>query len=150
MHKTINISIFQSVYSFRFRRHFNFRIFATLKFIKNNRDLNNFFFSQILFPLKKATKTTLHLNISSIGSHIDGLRTFLIFLGVKFDIIWISESWITKNLPPVKNINFPGFNIEKTSTKSTACGTIMCISQNISSKALTDLNIYSAKEMETT
>ena len=110
--------------------------------------MSNFFFSQILFPLKKAAKTTLHLNISSIGSHIDGLRTFLIFLGVKFDIIWISESWITKNLPPVKNINFPGFTIEKTSTKSTAGGTIMSISQNISSKTLTDLNIYSAKEME--
>ena len=59
----------------------------------------------------------MHLNILYIASHIDDLKTFLSLLDVKFEIICISESRITKALPLITSINLLGYNIEQTTAE---------------------------------
>ena len=65
--------------------------------------------------LRKAIKTLhiMHLNILYIASHIDDLKTFLSLLDVKFEIICISESRITKALPLITSISLLGYNIDQ-------------------------------------
>ena len=67
----------------------------------------------------------IHLNISSLASHIHELKLFLSLLKVSFDIICISESRISKHNLPTININITGYNIEHTPTESKAGGTLM-------------------------
>ena len=63
----------------------------------------------------------IHLNISSLASHIHELKLFLSLLNkVSFDIICISESRIPKHNLPTININKPGYNNEHTPTESKA------------------------------
>ena len=65
----------------------------------------------------------IHLNISSLASHIHDLKLFLSLLKVSFDIICISESTLFKHNLPTVNINIPGYNNEHTPTESKAGGT---------------------------
>ena len=90
----------------------------------------------------------IHLNISSLASHIHELKLFLSLLKVSFDIICISESRISKHNLPTININIPGYNTEHTPTESKAGGTLMYISEKISYKICNDLNIYNPKQLE--
>ena len=59
----------------------------------------------------------IHLNISSLASHIHKLKLFLSLLKVSFDIICIFESRISKHNLPTININKPGYNNEHTPIK---------------------------------
>ena len=88
------------------------------------------------------------LNISSLASHIHELKLLLSLLKVTFDIICISESRISKHNLSTININIPGYNIGHTPTESKAGGTLMYISEKISYKILSDLNIYNPKQLE--
>ena len=90
----------------------------------------------------------IHLNISSISSHINDLRNFLNLINLKIDIICISESRISTKNPQTTNIDLPGYNIEQTPTESSAGGTLIYISQSLSYKPRKDLHIYCAKELE--
>ena len=56
----------------------------------------------------------LHLNISSLSSHINELVTFLNLLETKFDIICITESRLSQKNPLTSNINISEYNIEHT------------------------------------
>ena len=62
----------------------------------------------------------IHLKISSLPLHINELNIFLSFSKVKFDIISISESRISKSSTLTTNIDIPGHNIEHTPTESKA------------------------------
>ena len=90
----------------------------------------------------------IHLKISFLASHIHELKLFLSLLKVSFDIICISESRISKHNLPTININIPGYNIEHTPTESKAGGTLMYISEKVSYKIRSDLNIYNPKQLE--
>ena len=92
----------------------------------------------------------LHLNIASISAHIDDLRAFLSLVNHKFDIICISESRISTKHPQTTNIDLPSFNIERTPTESSAGGTLIYNSQNLSYKPRKDLQIFCPKELEST
>ena len=92
----------------------------------------------------------IHLNISSLASHIHDLKLFLSLLKVSFDIICISESRISKHNLPTININITGYNIEHTPTESKAGGTLMYISEKISYKIHNNLNIYNPKQLKST
>ena len=50
----------------------------------------------------------IHLNISSISSHINDLRNFLNLINQKIDIICISESRISTKNPQTTSIDLPG------------------------------------------
>ena len=67
-------------------------------------DLNNF--NKVIAI--KQDLAVLHLNISSLSSHINELKLLLSRLNVNFDIICISESRITKSNLPTNNRYIPG------------------------------------------
>ena len=92
----------------------------------------------------------LHLNISSLSSHINELKLLLSSFNLNFDIIDITESRITKPNIPTGNIHIPGYNIEQTPTESSASGTLIYISQKLSCKNRLDLQIYHPKHLEST
>ena len=87
----------------------------------------------------------LRLNISSLSSHINELKLLLSSFNENFDIICITESRITKSNLPTINIHIPGYNIEQTLTESSAGGTLIYISQKLSYKNRSDLQIYHPK-----
>ena len=62
----------------------------------------------------------LHLNISSISSHIDDLKLLLNLCKKKFHIICLSESRIRKGELPTTNIHIPGYTYEEIPTESSA------------------------------
>ena len=92
----------------------------------------------------------LYLNISAISAHIDDLRTFINLANHKFDIICISEKRISAKHPQTTNIDLRDFNMEQIPTESSAGGTLIYISQNLSYKPRKDLQIYCPKELEST
>ena len=92
--------------------------------------------------------SVIHLNISSLPLHINELKLFLSFFKVKFDIISISESRITKSNTLTTNIDIPGYNIEHTPTESKAGGCLLYISNKIPYKLQNDLNVYCPKQLE--
>ena len=99
---------------------------------------------------KQQDLSILHLNISSISAHIDDLRAFLSLFNHKFDIIYISENRISTKHPQTTNIDLPGFSNEQTPTESSAGGTLIYISRNLSYKPRKDLQIYCPKELGST
>ena len=92
----------------------------------------------------------LHLNNSSLSSHINELKPLLSSVNLNFDIICITESRITKSNLPTSNMHISGYNIEQRPTESSACGTLIYISQNLSYKNKPDLQIYHPKHLEST
>ena len=85
----------------------------------------------------------LHLNISSLS--INKLKLLLSSLDLNFDIICISESRITKSNLSTSNIRIPDYNIEQTSTESSAGGLLIHIFEKRSYKNRSDLQIYHPK-----
>ena len=88
----------------------------------------------------------IHLNISS--SYINDLKNFLNLINQKIDIICISESRISRKNTQTTNIDLPGYNIEQTTTESSAGRALICISQRLWYKPREDLHISCAKELE--
>ena len=109
-------------------------------------DLNDF--NKVI--VTKQDLAVLHLNISSLSSHINELKLLLFNFNLNFDIICITESRITKSNLPTGNIHIPGYNIEQTLTESSAGGTLIYISQKLSYKNRPDLQIYNPKHLEST
>ena len=111
------------------------------------------------YDVKKFTKSKfnsdsnfsiLHLNIASLQFHFDDLIILLQLLDHPFDIIAISETKIQKGTNPTKDINIPNYHYLHTPTESTKGGTLLYISDKLISKPRTDLEIYQAKDIEST
>ena len=98
--------------------------------------------------IKQQDFSLLHLNISSLSCHINDLVNFLALLNTKFDVICITETRLSHKNPITTNIELSGYNIEQTPTESSAGGTLIYISQNLSYKRRTDLQICCSKELE--
>ena len=69
------------------------------------------------------------------------LKLLLFSFNLNFDIIYITESGITKSNLPTSNIHIPRCNIEQTPTESSADGTLIYTFQKLSYKNRPDLNI---------
>ena len=83
-----------------------------------------------------------------LSSHIDDLKIFLSLLTAKVNILCISESRLSQNNPVTTNLDILGYTFEHTPTKSSAGGTLMYISNDITYVLRNDLQIYSPKELE--
>ena len=92
--------------------------------------------------------SVIHLNISSLPLHINELKNFISFFKYKFDIIYLSESRITKRNTLTTNIDISGYSIEHTPTESKAEGCLLYISDKIPYKLRNDLNVYCPKQLE--
>ena len=75
--------------------------------------------------------SVIHLNILSLPLHINELKLFLSFFEMKFEIISISESRITKSNTLTTNVHTRGYNIEHTPTESKAEDCLLYISDKI-------------------
>ena len=53
----------------------------------------------------------MHLNISSLQSHLDELSAITDKSEAKFSVIGIKESCLNKDIAPVNNINLHNYNI---------------------------------------
>ena len=65
-----------------------------------------------------------------------------------FDIIAVSETRISKKTSLTSNINLNNYSFETTPTESTAGGTMLYVSNRLSYKPRTDLNMYKKNELE--
>ena len=92
----------------------------------------------------------LHLNIASLQFHFDDLKILLQVLDFPFDIIAISETKIQKGIDPLKDINLPNYQYLHTPTETTKGGTLIYISNKLIFKPRPDLEIYQAKDIEST
>ena len=73
----------------------------------------------------------LHLEISSVSSHINELKLLLSSFNLNFHIICITESRITKSNLLTSNIHIPGYKTEQTPTESSSGGTLIYISETL-------------------
>ena len=91
-----------------------------------------------------------HLNIASLGRHKDELENVLARLNFKFDIIGISETKIKKNHAPIFDISLTGYIHYLTPTELECGGTMIYVSDNLTSKPRKDLDslFYKSKELE--
>ena len=67
-----------------------------------------------------------------------------------FDIIAVSEIRISKKTSLTSNINLNNYYFETTPTESTAGGTMLYVSNRLSYKSRTDLNMYKKDQLEST
>ena len=59
-----------------------------------------------------------HLNIASLGCHIDDLKLLLNLLNHPFDVIGVSETKIRANIEPLTNIDIEGYTFVNTPTET--------------------------------
>ena len=97
---------------------------------------------------KQNNLSALHLNIGSLGLHIDELDTLTKLVDNNFDFIGISETKITKNTPPTINIELENYNTEHCPTESSKGGSLLYISKKYDYKVRKDLSLYKCKELE--
>ena len=90
----------------------------------------------------------MHPNITSLQYHIDELKDLVDRSKVKFSVIGITESRVSKDKVPLKNITIQNCNIQYTATESNNGGSILYISTDLSCKTQNDLKIYKPKELE--
>ena len=92
----------------------------------------------------------IHLNISSLSYYIDEMNLLLSEIVHEPKIIAISESRIRKNKEPLSVIDIPGYDYEFTATEGEKGGTLIYISQDLTYKNRSDLNISQVKQLEST
>ena len=89
-----------------------------------------------------------HLNISSLSYYIDEMNLLLSEIVHEPKIIAISESRIRKNKEPLSVIDIPGYDYEFTATEGEKGGTLNYISQDLTYKNRSDVNISQLKQLE--
>ena len=89
-----------------------------------------------------------HLNISSLPSHIDDLKTLINSVKKSPLIIGISESNLYKSDSSITNVDLDGFSYIHTPTESKKGGSLLYINNSVNFKARNDLTIYKPKELE--
>ena len=98
----------------------------------------------------KSSLTLLHLNTCSLSKIIDDFKHVFQSTKTDFDVIAISESWITKNkLPPV-DVIVPNCSDEFCPTEANACSTLIYVRNHLSCKTSNYLKIYKSFELEPT
>ena len=75
-------------------------------------------FLECKFPPNKLSM--LHINISSLSKHVDGLRNLLFVLSLPFDIIGITENTLHET-DPLSNIDISGY-VSRHTPATTQCG----------------------------
>ena len=94
------------------------------------------------------TFSLFHLNVASLPLNFDDLHTILAALNFEFDVIGITETRLKKNHPLCSNISLENYITEDNLTESSAGGTRLYISNKLSYKNRNDLQMYKAKQLE--
>ena len=103
------------------------------------------------FPAKSKSLSLLNYNISLLSKHFDNFNLLLDSLKLKFKIIGISETRILSS-NHFFNYNIPNYSFLSTPTNSSAGGTALYISSDLTFKPRLDIDskIYHNKLLEST
>ena len=82
--------------------------------------------------------------------HFDSLLILLDIREFSFDCIAITETKISSNIHPTKDINISNYHYYSTPTEASKGGTLIYVSDRLISKPRKDLEIYKPKELEST
>ena len=85
-----------------------------------------------------------------LNKNFDDLQHLLHCTKNLFDVIAISETTITKQVPLLNNLNLNNYSFEFTPTETSVGGTLLYITNQLSYKCCNDLNIYKKNELEST
>ena len=99
---------------------------------------------------KSLSLSPFHINSCSLSKNFDDLVYLLKYTNKNFDIIAVSETRISKKTSLTSNINLNNYYFETTPTESTAGGTMLYVSNRLSYKSRTDLNMYKKDQLEST
>ena len=94
----------------------------------------------IKIPHKNKSLSLFHINAFSLNKSFDDHQHLLSCTKFFFDIIAISETRITKQVPLSNNLNF-NYSFEFTTTETSAGGTLLYIANHLSYKCCNALNI---------
>ena len=98
--------------------------------------------------LNKEKSVFFHINSCLLNKNFEELQNFLQSTNTQFDVIAITETWITKNISVTQNIELGNYSFEHTPTESSAGGTLLYVANHWSNKTRSDLNIYGKLELE--
>ena len=101
-------------------------------------------------PHKNKSLSPFHINACFLNKNFDELQHLLSSTKKVFDIIAISETRITKQVPLLNNLNLNNYSFEFTPTETSAGGTLLYIANHLSYKCCNALNIYKKNELEST
>ena len=100
--------------------------------------------------INKSSLSLFHLNTCYLSKDFEDLEYLLHSTNLNFDVIAISETRITKNKAQINHIDLTNYSYEHCPTESSAGGTLLSISNNLSYKARNDSNFYKSAELEST
>ena len=93
------------------------------------------------FPQKEESLSFYHINACSLNKHSDDLVYLLKCTNKTFDIIAVSETRISEKTSVISNVNLNNYSFESTPTEPSAGGTMLYISNHLSHKPQTNLNM---------
>ena len=100
--------------------------FTPSEFVKNRFHKNNF--------------SIFHLNVASLGKHIDELKSLLLSLKHDFDIITLTETKIKHTPSNLININIEGYQNFHTPTHTHCGGSMIYVKNSLSAKFLPEFS----------
>ena len=95
----------------------------------------------VKFPPKEKSLSFFHINAYLLNKHFDDLVYVLKCTNKTFAIIAVSETRISKKISAISNVNLNSYSFESTPTESSASGAVLYISNHLSYKPQTDLNM---------
>ena len=101
-------------------------------------------------PHKNKSLSPFHINACFLNKNFDELQHLLSSTKKVFDIIAISETRITKQVPLLNNLNLNNYSFKFTPTETSVGGTLLYIANHLSYKCCNALNIYKKNELEST
>ena len=140
----------------------SFRIQSLIDELKKNQNEENSFLSDSIkssyftpneFVENKFSNNNfsiLHLNIASLGKHIDELKALLFSLKHDFDIISLTETKIKYTSANLINIDLDGYIYFHTPTHTHCGGSLIYIKNCYSSKLLTEFSKSEEGDFEST
>ena len=102
------------------------------------------------FRNKKNMSSYMHLNIASLPSHIDELRSLITSIDMPIDVIGITESKLRHSDPNITNVNTQGYSIKHMPSDANKGGALLYINETLNYKSRKDLEIQKSKELEST
>ena len=93
------------------------------------------------FSQKQKSLSFFDIDACSLNKNFDDLVYLLKCTNKTFDIIAVSETRIFKKTSVISNVNLNNYSFESVRTESSAGGTMLYISNHLSYKLQTDLNM---------
>ena len=109
--------------------------------VVNSRSFDIDQIQSLKFRQKEKSLSFFHTNACSLNKSFDDLVCLRKCSNKTFDILAVSETRISKKTSVISNVNLNNYSFESTPTESSAGGTMLYISNHLSYKPRTNLNM---------